>query len=88
MERPRFQPATLRKLARRTLPLGITMMLISLHANAPRFIIEKYVGASGLGIFAAITYLSLAGAMVVNAVGSAASPRLAALAAAGAGPAA
>jgi O-antigen/teichoic acid export membrane protein len=83
LERPRFQPATLRKLARRALPLGITMMLISLNANAPRFIIEKYAGASGLGIFAAIAYMSLAGAMVVNAIGSAASPRLAACAAGG-----
>jgi O-antigen/teichoic acid export membrane protein len=80
---PRFQPAALRKLAKRALPLGITMMLISLHANAPRFIIEKYLGSSGLGVFAAIAYLSLAGAMVVNAIGSAASPRLAAYAAGG-----
>src|SRR4029077_14292592 len=72
----RFQTATLRTLTIRALPLGITMMLISLHANAPRFIVEKYVGAAGLGIFAAIAYLPLAGVMVINAIGSAASPRL------------
>jgi len=81
LERPRFHSATLRKLAKRALPLGITMMLISLHANAPRFIIDKYVGASGLGIFAAIAYLSMAGAIIVTAAGSAAAPRLAACAA-------
>jgi O-antigen/teichoic acid export membrane protein len=78
LDRPRFERRKLQKLAVRALPLGVTMMLSSLQANAPRLIIEHFVGSFGVGIFAAINYLPTAAALVVNALGSAASPRMAA----------
>jgi O-antigen/teichoic acid export membrane protein len=71
-----FQPATLRRLGLRALPLGIAMMLISLYSNLPRFVLNKYVGASGVGVFAAINYISMIGGLLVTAVGTAITPRL------------
>lgn len=60
-----------------SLPLGFTMMLISLNTNIPRYFIEHYWGQRELGFFAAIAYLMVAGTTVVNALGQSASPRLA-----------
>jgi O-antigen/teichoic acid export membrane protein len=66
----------LKALAQRALPLGIAMMLISLYANLPRFVLNGYVGPSGVGIFAAITYFSMIGGLFMTALGTAISPRL------------
>jgi O-antigen/teichoic acid export membrane protein len=74
---PDWNREALRRLAQRALPLGLTMMLVSLYANLPRFVLEKYAGASAVGIFAAITYFTTVGTMIVNAVGAAVCPRLA-----------
>lgn len=65
-------------LACRALPLGLTMMLLSLHTNIPRYFIQHYHGERALGFFAAIAYLMVAGLTVVNALAQSASPRLAA----------
>lgn len=75
--RPRWHLKKLLKLASVALPLGIVMMLISLNVNIPRYFIEHYLGERELGVFAAVAYLMVAGGMVVNALGQAASPRLA-----------
>jgi O-antigen/teichoic acid export membrane protein len=69
--------ATLLKLAKLALPLGIIMGLISLTANAPRYYVERYRGESELGIFAAISYLAVAGNAIVQALAQSAAPRLA-----------
>jgi O-antigen/teichoic acid export membrane protein len=74
---PRWKRETLKKLACLTLPLGFATMLGSLNTNIPRYFIERYLGEQDLGIFAAMAYLIVAGGMVVNALGQAASPRLA-----------
>jgi O-antigen/teichoic acid export membrane protein len=63
-------------LARTTLPLGVSMLLISLTTNIPRYFLEHYIGTVELGIFAAIAYFRLIGGIIVNAVGQAVSPRL------------
>lgn len=76
--RPRWHGPTLRRLAWLALPLGVTMLLISLNANIPRYVMERAWGEAELGIFAALTYLIVAGNTVVGALGQAASPRLAA----------
>lgn len=76
--RPRWHGPTLRRLAWLALPLGVTMLLISLNANIPRYVMERAWGEAELGIFAALTYLIVAGNTVVAALGQAASPRLAA----------
>ncbi len=74
---PRWDSKTLRKLIGLALPLGVVMMLTSLNANIPRYIIERYLGERELGIFAALAYLIVAGGIVVSALGESASPRLA-----------
>lgn len=65
------------------LPLGLGMLLISLNINIPRYFIEQTLGERELGFFAAISYLMVAGNMIVNALGESASPRLAKYYAAG-----
>lgn len=75
--RPRWHFKTLSKLVWLALPMGFVMMLISLNTNIPKYFIDSYVGQRELGVFAAISYLMVAGSMVVNALGQSASPRLA-----------
>jgi O-antigen/teichoic acid export membrane protein len=65
------------RLLKISLPLGLTMMLISLNTNIPRYFIEHYSGTRALGFFAAIAYLMVAGNLVINALAQAALPRLA-----------
>ena len=59
------------------LPLTIVMVLVSLNLNLPRYFVEKFRGEQDLGIFAALSYLIVAGNTVINACGQAAAPRLA-----------
>ena len=75
--RPVWSPGRLWRLARLALPLGITMLLISLMTNVPRYVIEADLGESQLGIFAALSYVVVAGTTVIYALGEAATPRLA-----------
>ena len=75
--RPQWHPPTLLRLTRLAFPLGLTMMLISLNANIPRYFIEHHWGQRELGFFAAVAYLMVVGTTVVNALGQSASPRLA-----------
>ena len=75
--KPRFNVADLRSLVGLSLPLGFVMMLISLNANIPRYFIEHYLGERELGIFSALSYLMVAGNIVISALGQSASPRLA-----------
>ena len=74
---PRFRPQLLRKISWLALPLGITMLLISLNSSIPRYFIQRYVGAAQLGIFAAMAYLIIVGNTFISALGETASPRLA-----------
>ncbi|MFP3869169.1 MAG: oligosaccharide flippase family protein [Desulfobacteraceae bacterium] len=60
-----------------SLPLGLSMMMITLNTNIPRYFIHHYLGERELGLFAAMAYLMVAGGMVVGALGQSASPRLA-----------
>ncbi|MDB5100939.1 MAG: Membrane protein involved in the export of O-antigen and teichoic acid [Cyanobacteria bacterium RYN_339] len=74
---------SLTQLAWRALPLGIVYLLTALTANLPRYFIAHELGTAALGVFAALAYMTLVGGTVVNALGQAASPRLARLHAAG-----
>ena len=74
---PIWQPAKLLRLAWLALPLGVTMMLISLNINIPRYLTEHFLGRADLGIFAAISYTVVAGTTVFSAVGQSVSPHLA-----------
>lgn len=75
--RPRWDKKTLYKLAKVSFPLGIVMMLISLNTNIPRYVVERFLGERNLGIFAAMTYLMVAGTTVISALSQSAVPRLA-----------
>lgn len=77
--KPVWNPAAFRRLAATALPLGFVMMMISVTANMPRYFVEGALGAKALGIFAALSYLGIAATTLVNAVGLAATPRLARL---------
>jgi O-antigen/teichoic acid export membrane protein len=59
------------------LPLGIVLMLLSLAGSLPRYAIERRFGMAALGAFAAPASLMGVGSTVVNALGQAATPRLA-----------
>ncbi len=74
---PRFDLHTLARLIWLALPLGITMLLISLSANIPRYFVAQYSGEQGLGIFAAIAALATAGTTITSALGQSTAPRLA-----------
>jgi O-antigen/teichoic acid export membrane protein len=77
LPRPRFDFRTMGKLVALSLPLGLVTMLISLHANIPRYFIEGYLGSYQLGIFSAITAFQKVAPTVVQALGRSAAPRLA-----------
>jgi O-antigen/teichoic acid export membrane protein len=65
------------RIFRSALPLGIVLMLGSLTSNLPRYAVERWRGVGELGAFAALASFLTLGATVVNALGQAATPRLA-----------
>ena len=69
-----------RSILRQALPLGGVLMLVSLNTNLPRYVIERRMGVGELGAFAAVASFVTAGSTVVNALGQAATPKLARLA--------
>ncbi len=75
--RPQWNMNAFRRLGAMAAPLGLVMMLISVTLNMPRYYIEHWMGSHALGVFAALTYLTVAGSTIINAVGLAVTPRLA-----------
>jgi O-antigen/teichoic acid export membrane protein len=61
----------------KALPVGLIVMLLSLCSNMPRYFIEVYRNSSELGIFAALSYVPIAGVIVIAACGQSVLPRLA-----------
>ena len=55
------------------LPLGPVMLLVAVNANVPRYFLAFYEGNREVGIFAAVSYLVLAGTTLVGALGQSAS---------------
>ncbi len=76
-DRKDWDRVSLMRLVRLWMPLGVTMMLISLNANIPRYFLEHYAGTRSLGIFSALAALQTAGFLVVMALGNSAAPRMA-----------
>ncbi|WP_428261714.1 lipopolysaccharide biosynthesis protein [Haliangium sp.] len=74
---PRLERARVVALIRLAWPLGLSMLFVSLNHNIPRYFVEHHLGEAGLGIFAAMAYLPVAGDIVIRALGQAATPRLA-----------
>jgi O-antigen/teichoic acid export membrane protein len=74
--RPRWHFQTMVGLFWLTLPLGFVELLCSLQDSISRFFVDKHLGASLLGIFAALAYFGRAGDLVAHALGHSAIPRL------------
>lgn len=75
---PEWTPR-IKTLAKTSLPLGVSSLLVSLLVNIPRYFVGGMLGERELGIFAAMAYGMIVGARVVTALGESAVPRLAKL---------
>jgi O-antigen/teichoic acid export membrane protein len=75
--RPRFHIKTIVPLLRLAFPLGIITFLLALQGSVPRGVLEAYYNTATLGYFGSIAYPIALGAIVVDALGQSASPRLA-----------
>lgn len=65
------------RLPRLALPLGLVAALVSLGITVPRLFVERELGAAPLGVYSALSYPVIAGGMVVVALGTALTTRLA-----------
>jgi O-antigen/teichoic acid export membrane protein len=74
---PRFDRRVLWQLVRLAFPLGMVTMIISINANLPRYLLEHSLGEGAVGIFAALSQPTLAGGMVMAALGHSIMPRMA-----------
>ena len=61
----------------RSSPLGLSVGLISLFGNLPKYFVEHYLGESALGYFVAIIYFLTPLSRMLDSIGQAATPRLA-----------
>lgn len=75
--RPSFDKHEFFKMWLLAWPMGIVIMLNVLNLNMPRYAIKSYLDESALGYYAAVSYLLMAGATVINAVGQSGTPKLA-----------
>ncbi|MEP3233921.1 MAG: oligosaccharide flippase family protein [Hyphomicrobiales bacterium] len=73
---PKVGDATRVDLVRFALPMALSAAVIYLTFSIPRIILDQYEDTATLGIFAAISHLLLVGALAVNSVGAAITPRL------------
>ncbi|HAK74626.1 MAG TPA: hypothetical protein DCP36_15700 [Sporomusaceae bacterium] len=60
-----------------TFPLGLVTMLSSFISNVPRYFISYYFGERELGLFSAVSYFMMFGALISSAFGETIAPRLA-----------
>jgi O-antigen/teichoic acid export membrane protein len=60
-------------------PLGVVWMLNSVAGNAPRYLLEHYVGPGELGVFTAVFNVGLLSSLVCLALGETSIPRFASL---------
>lgn len=74
--RPVWDRRMLLRLTHLTAPLGAMRIFIALSTYLPRLVIERYLGLAVLGLFAAISSLSVATGLVANAMGQTMLPRL------------
>lgn len=66
-------PADLPRLA---LPLGVVMGLVSLGSTLPRLFLEDAHGSAAVGVYSALSHVTVAGGVVVVALGTALTTRL------------
>lgn len=68
---------TIKRLWWLALPLGIVSLLNSFNINIPRYLLEYFNGLEDLGYFAAISYILVAGNLVIRPLSMVAAPKLA-----------
>lgn len=59
------------------LPLGVVMGLVAVQVNLPRFFVDRHLGISELGVFAAASQLTNVGANLVSSIATATVRRIA-----------
>jgi len=74
---PRLQAASILKMLRSALPLGVVAGLMSLSTNIPRYFLEHGRGSKDLGIFVGLAYISTSAGLLVGSLGTAVTARLA-----------
>lgn len=50
------------------LPLGLSVMLVALQSNLPRFFLEKFYNLEMVGIFSVFYYFVIVGGIIINSV--------------------
>lgn len=75
--RPLWSKRVLWDLTKLSSPLGLVAWLSAMFLSIPRLFLDKYYGIEQVGYFAAISSLSVAGSMVLTALGQTVTPRLA-----------
>lgn len=65
------------QLAKLTLPLGFSALIVSFNANVPRYFISHLHGEEDLGFFVGVAYMTMAGNFLVSSVAQAVMPRMA-----------
>ena len=73
----RIRRHTAENLLKLSIPLGVTMAIISANAALPRLALGRFESEFEVGIYAGLAQLIVAGTMVVGAAGQAVTPRLA-----------
>lgn len=66
-----------RRLILRAAPLGVSVVLININFNMPRYAVEAAMGPVGLGLYAAMDNIAAIGLLAVQAIGQSLFPRLA-----------
>jgi len=57
------------------LPLGISVMLVALQSNIPRFFLEKSFNLEAVGVFSVFYYFIIVGGIVINSICQFISPK-------------
>lgn len=57
------------------LPLGISVMLVALQSNIPRFFLEKFFNLETVGVFSVFYYFIIVGGIVINSICQFISPK-------------
>lgn len=66
----------IKNLAKRGLPLGIVLLIISLNANISKYFLEIYAGTKIQAIFSSISYVLVIGIFILDSLGQVFVPRL------------
>jgi O-antigen/teichoic acid export membrane protein len=75
--RPVLNRRQLTPLCLEAAPLGVVALLVTLQTQIPRYVVKGLLHSRELGLFSAAAYLTMIGALLVNALGAPACVRLA-----------